>query len=120
MMRVLVVDDRPDVRLSLMYMLEASGFDVAEAEDGVQALGVMAETRIEVVLTDLSMPRMDGRELTQSIVASRHRPRVIVMSGSEHLGPGDAEALGADAIVTKPFTREQLVRAIKETHQRDT
>ena len=112
-MTVLVVDDRPDVRLSLIYMLEASGFDVAEAADGDQALDVIARRRVEVVLTDLAMPGMDGRKLTTKLVANRVRPKVSVMSGSERLEPGDAAVLGADAILAKPFTREQLVQAIK-------
>jgi len=115
-MRILVVDDRPDVRLSLLYMLEASGFDVAEAEDGTQALGLIEQQRIEVVLTDLAMPGMDGRALTRELVAQRHRPRVIVMSGSEHLGPKEALSLGADAIINKPFTREELVQAIRASY----
>jgi CheY-like chemotaxis protein len=119
-MRVLVVDDRPDVRLSLLYMLEAAGFDVAEAENGEQALNLVWSQRVEVVLTDLAMPGMDGRELTQKIVEARHRPRVIVMSGSERLGPEEAETLGADAVLSKPFTREQLVRTIKETYSRNS
>jgi CheY-like chemotaxis protein len=119
-MRVLVVDDRPDVRHSLLYMLEACGFDVAEAEDGEKALDVVESQRVEVVLTDLTMPGMDGRELTRKIVGSRHRPRVIVMSGSESLGPAEAQTLGADAVLSKPFTRERLVQTIKETYKRDS
>ena len=116
-MRVLVVDDRPDVRLSLVYMLEASGFDVAEAADGAQALGLVEKHRVEVVLTDLAMPGMDGRELTKELVArSRYRPRVIVMSGSERLESVDAAELGADAVLSKPFTRDQLVQTIKTTY----
>jgi CheY-like chemotaxis protein len=106
------------VRLSLIYMLEASGFDVAEAENGEQALSLVGTQRVEVVLTDLTMPGMDGRELTQKIVEARHRPRVIIMSGSERLGQEEAETLGADAVLSKPFTREQLVQTIKETYTR--
>src|SRR5947207_3057525 len=53
---VLVVDDRPDVRLSLVYMLEASVYVVAEAPDGRQAIATIARRQVDVVLADLSMP----------------------------------------------------------------
>lgn len=117
MARVLVVDDRPDVRLSLLYMLEASGFDVAEAEDGRQALSRLSSQSFDVILADLSMPVLDGLGLIR-IVRERPRPRpvLIAMTGSAHLDSGEAlnEAVGvADAVLTKPFTREQLLRAIR-------
>jgi CheY-like chemotaxis protein len=112
--RVLVVDDRPDVRLSLMYMLEASGFEVAEAGNGVEALNVMSKNPVAVILTDLRMPGMGGPELAKHVTQRGHRrPRLILMSGSVHLAPDSAATLGVDAILAKPFTREQLVQTIR-------
>src|SRR3954469_18991657 len=107
MARVLVVDDRPDVRLSLLYMLQASGFDVAEAEDGQKALSRLSEESFDVILADLSMPVLDGLGLIR-IVRDRPRPRpvLIAMTGSAHLDQGaalnEAEDV-ADAVLTKPF-----------------
>jgi CheY-like chemotaxis protein len=114
---VLVVDDRPDVRLSLLYMLEASGYDVAEAGDGRQALAALARKRVDLILTDLYMPVMDGLGLVRSIRERQGpRPGVIAMSGSGHLGRDAsleaAQVLGADAVLRKPFTREQLINTI--------
>ena len=120
---ILVVDDRPDVRLSLLYMLQASGFDVAEAADGAQALEQVTHKRVDVILTDLYMPGFDGLAL---IRAMRNRkgpqPRIIAMSGADHLGKEAAleaaKVLGAEAILQKPFTREQLVQAIRGEQQK--
>src|SRR4051794_20630180 len=80
---VLVVDDRPDVRLSLLYMLEASGYVVAEAADGRQAMPTIAQRQVDVVLADLSMPTMDGDELIRTIRARpMANPKTILMTGT--------------------------------------
>ena len=118
MICVLVVDDRPDVRLSFLYLLEASGYEVAEAADGTQALSVLARKHIDVILTDLYMPGLDGLGLVRIVRGSAPpQPRIIAMSGSDHIGRDAslqaARVLGADAILTKPFSRDQLVRTIK-------
>jgi two-component system, chemotaxis family, chemotaxis protein CheY len=118
MTTVLVVDDLPDVRLSFMFMLEASGYDVAEASDGAAALAYMQNHQVDVVLTDLYMPGMDGVALIRALMQKHpHRPRIIVMSGAEHLGRNAtmqaATVAGADVILSKPITREQLLRAIR-------
>src|SRR5256885_868054 len=100
--RVLVVDDRPDVRLSLMYMLEACGYGIDEAADGHQAMAVIAKRQADVVLADLYMPSMDGVELVDAIRARPvAQPRIILMTGAYHLdrdiSRGALELIGADA-----------------------
>ena len=120
---VLVVDDRPDVRLSLMYMLEACGYGIAEAADGHQAMAAIATRRIDVILADLYMPSMDGVELVRAVRARPvAQPRVILMTGAYHLDSdisrGALELIGADAILLKPFNRETLVQTIERVTQR--
>jgi two-component system phosphate regulon response regulator PhoB len=124
MIRILVVDDRPDVRLSFLYLLEASGYDVAEAADGTQALSVMARKHIDVILTDLYMPGLDGLGLVRIVRnGPPPQPRIIAMSGSDHIGRDAsleaARVLGADAILTKPFSRDLLVRTIRAVLSQD-
>jgi CheY-like chemotaxis protein len=114
-----VVDDRPDVRLAFMYMLEASGYQVAEASNGAEALVCLAREKIDVILTDLYMPGMDGLALLRIVKQSpAPRPYLIAMSGSPHLGTGAAleaaRVLGADAVLNKPLSRDQLVGTIRE------
>jgi len=119
MISVLVVDDRPDVRLSLMYMLEAAGFTVLEAGDGREALAVLGQKRVDVLLTDLYMPGMDGISLVDAIRNRLSRPpRLVMMTGKDvRVGSSaviDAMEQGAEAMLIKPFTKEQLVRAIQQ------
>ena len=117
-MRVLVVDDEPDVRFSFMFMLEGLGYAVAEAADAQAALDCIARETIHVVLTDVAMPGMDGIGLARVI---RHmpqpRPSVILMSGSVDLGANAslkaAEEFGADAVLRKPINREKLLSTIR-------
>ena len=117
--RVLVVDDRPDVRLAFMYMLEASSYHVGEASNGAEALAYLARERVDVVLTDLYMPGMDGLALLKVLrTAPAPRPRIIAMTGSAEFDRGAsleaARILGADAVLIKPVSREQLVGTIRE------
>ena len=119
LVHVLVVDDRPDVRLSFMYLLQALGYGVFEAGDGHEALAVMAKNHIDIVLTDLYMPGLDGLGLIRAIRAMPEpRPFIIVISGSEHLGVEAARSaandLGADAILVKPVNRQTLVQALRD------
>ena len=117
MSSVLIVEDRADVRLALRYMLEAHDYRVAEAADGAEALAYVATEPVDVILTDLYMPQMDGLSLVRALRKSQAvGPRIIAMSGSPNLGKeaalDAAKVLGADAVLRKPFSREQLVRTI--------
>ena len=117
MSSILIVEDRPDVRLALRYMLEAHDFRVAEASDGAEALAYVSTRAVDIVLTDLYMPHMDGLSLVRALRRSASsQPRIIAMSGSPNLGKeaalDAAKVLGADAVLRKPFSREQLVRTI--------
>jgi len=108
--RVLVVDDQPDVRLAFRYMLEHYGYAVGEAANGADALSYLSRQRVDVILTDLYMPGMDGLSLVRVIRASPEpQPRVIAISGSPNLGKNAslqaAQILGADAILPKPISR---------------
>jgi CheY-like chemotaxis protein len=120
---ILVVEDRQDVRLSLMFLLEALGYAVQEAADGHEALRVMSKQRVDIVLTDLYMPGLDGLGLIRAIRAlPEPRPYIIVISGSEHVGVEAARSaandLGADAILVKPVNRQTLVQAIRDLGKR--
>lgn len=120
---VLVVDDRPDVRLSLMYMLDASGYAAVEAASGRHAVTVVGQRRIDVVLADISMPEMDGIDLAKAL---RNRPttspKIILMTGSRRLenasDPELLRQLGTDAVLQKPFSREALTQTIARLLQR--
>lgn len=109
MARVLVVDDEPDQRFLTRRILKRAGYEVAEAEDGSVALRVMRESPPEVLVTDMTMPVMNGAELIRRVRAEpamAHIP-ILAVSGDPQL------AGGADAILAKPFDLKELVATVE-------
>jgi CheY-like chemotaxis protein len=109
---VLLVDDYADAREMYAEFLELYGYEVMQAADGEQALAKAAERRPDVVLMDLSLPGLDGREATRRLKADPETASVpvVILSGmpSEY-----ARKSGADAFLTKPCEPGDLVEAIK-------
>lgn len=112
---VLLVDDEPFVRHSFDAGLRLNGYDVLHAGDGDEALAVLASTPVDVVVTDLAMPRREGME---TIIEIRRRfPHVKVIALSGVFGGfylGMARQLGADAALCKPVRTELLRRIVDD------
>lgn len=114
---VLVVDDDETVRRVLRLSLEFAGFRVLTAEDGRRALDVMRSALevVDLILTDVVMPEMDGVALAQAVLATSHPPTVLMMSG--YLDDRDRlrRAIGADVgFVQKPFDMDELVAQLRD------
>src|SRR4030095_1815830 len=113
--RVLVVDDSLSVRKFVGLMLERAGLEVRLAADGQEALGLLAESASDVVVTDLEMPRINGFELIPDM-RRRREPRdvrVIVLTtraGEKHLAL--ARKLGVGHYVTKPVDERAFVALV--------
>jgi two-component system chemotaxis response regulator CheY len=111
---VLVVDDSAAIRKILTRVLRQTGMAIQtiyEAGDGEEALAVMAQHRIDLVLSDINMPKMDGLQLLASLKASpQWQPIPVVMITTEGGETKVAEAvrLGAAGYVRKPFTADQI------------
>lgn len=113
---VLVVDDEAGSREVIRRMLEAENFHVEEAEDGESALALIQARSepFDLVLTDLAMPGIDGRQISETL--ARYRPRVAIlgMSGDPDkvppIGPSDIPF----RVVLKPFTSDDLYHAIRD------
>jgi len=112
-MRILVVDDEFQITRVLRTSLQGSGHEVQVAHDGATALDLYLKSQPELVITDLSMPGMDGIELTREI-RSRAQTPVIVLSVRNQDGAKIA-ALdeGADDYVTKPFSIQELLARVR-------
>ena len=110
MRSVLVVDDDSSVRRLVRFILTDAGFDVIEAEDGEKALDILDHESPVVLLLDVNMPVMDGRELFRRLEEGGHRPRTIIISA----GPSERtrEELGAEDSLQKPFGPEDLVERV--------
>ncbi|MBO0840048.1 MAG: response regulator transcription factor [Sciscionella sp.] len=114
--RVLVVDDEPDVRDSLRHSLEFEGYDVRTAVDGAQAIEALAvpDNDTDVVVMDLMMPGVDGLEACRRLRAAGDRTPVLLLTARDGLGDRvtglDA---GADDYLIKPFALEELLARLR-------
>lgn len=115
--RVLVIEDDDDLRKLLHRVLTAARFDVLEARNGAEGLLVYQSEHIDVVLTDLFMPRMDGIEVVQQFRRINPQAKIIVMSsGGQHRIQsllGVTKFLGATAVIEKPFHLNEVVLAVR-------
>ena len=117
---LLVVEDDPLVRAVLVRELATQGYQVAEAADGQSALDRIADTRepFDLLITDLAMPRMDGRELAARVAAVRPDLPVLYISGHPDEATRRALVEGEQPYLQKPFTAEELLSGVAEMLRR--
>ena len=114
--RVLVVDDEPNIVMSLEFLMRRAGFEVAVARNGREALEALDGTPPDLLLLDVMMPEFDGYEVCEKI---RARPDwnatkiVMLTARGREVERERGLALGADAYVTKPFSTRDLVEQVK-------
>jgi two-component system response regulator RegX3 len=112
---VLIVDDEPDVLLTLRMILEAEGFDPSLAADGETALRRIDEEHPDLVVLDIMMPVLDGWFVLAELAGRTRRPGVVVCSAkSSEVDRVRAKELSADEYVTKPFEPDDLVSIIRD------
>lgn len=113
-MRVLVIEDNLELREYLRVALEAAGHDPLTAAHGREALGYLNGHQVDVVITDLFMPEMDGIEVIAALRGQFPHLKVIAMSGRpgvDYLAV--AKELGAARILRKPFAMDDLLTAVQ-------
>jgi len=109
-----VVDDDPDLRLMLRGILEEEGYAVAVARDGLDALTIVDQALPDLILLDLSMPRMDGYAFAAELSRRDLRDSVPVMVlTADGNASHKAARLGADAYLPKPFLLDDLLAAVE-------
>jgi DNA-binding response OmpR family regulator len=113
--KILIVDDDPNIVISLEFLMKKAGFEVAVAVDGEDALTKVAQVDPDLLLLDVIMPKKSGYEVCETLRAdpSRSAMKIIMLSARGR----DTEiakglALGADAYVTKPFSTQNLLARI--------
>jgi len=119
--KILVVDDEPNIVISLEYLLKREGYAVLIARDGQEALETIVREKPDLVLLDLMMPKKNGFEVCQALRASEDMPTIkILMLTAKGRDTDLAKglALGADAYVTKPFSTRELVQKVEELLRR--
>ncbi|MDQ4045468.1 MAG: response regulator [Chloroflexota bacterium] len=111
MKTILVVDDEPGILDLLTVLLDEEGYVVLPVGDGVAALDVLAETAVDVVITDVMMPRLGGVGLIRAIRAredGRSVPAILVSAGDRP----SLDGLGASVFLAKPFDLDELLDAV--------
>jgi CheY-like chemotaxis protein len=115
MTTILIVDDyMPNHRL-MSFVLEQNGYTVVAAYDGQQALDHLARTTIDLIVTDLTMPRIDGLSLARMVRSdprTQSLPIILVTASSKEQDHVRAAGIGVDAFLTKPVESEELVREV--------
>jgi CheY-like chemotaxis protein len=117
MRRVLLIEDEVAVRDVLGRMLDHAGYEVVRVADGRQGLAAFQQTPVDVVVTDINMPEMDGIEVISALRRLQPRVPIVAISGggvfSKQMLLASANALGADEVVSKPFDLQEIVAAIR-------
>ena len=114
---VLVVDDEPDVRLSLQLALELAGYSVRIAANGVEALEQQRDRAADILITDIFMPEADGIETIASFRKEFPATRIVVVSGAGKRPRSDylhaAQVVGADLALKKPLDIDHLLEHLR-------
>jgi two-component system KDP operon response regulator KdpE len=116
--RVLVVDDEPQIRRALTINLRARHYDVVAAADGSSALAAAADQAPDLVLLDLGLPDMDGRQVIDGLRGWTTAPIIVLSGRTDSSDKIDALDAGADDYVTKPFSMGELLARMRATERR--
>jgi len=111
--KILVVDDEPKIRMFIRANLEARGYEVHLATDGVEAVEMAASLLPDVIVLDVNMPRMDGIEACRQIREWTNTPIIILSVREDEKDKVRALDEGADDYITKPFGIEELLARIR-------
>jgi two-component system, chemotaxis family, chemotaxis protein CheY len=115
--RILTIDDSKTIRDMLMLTLAEAGFEVLQAVDGQDGLDVLDKEQVDVVITDINMPRMDGYEVIRHLrnnSAHKSTPILVLTTESEADKKNLARVAGATGWMVKPFDPERLIATINK------
>lgn len=113
---LLIVDDSASMRQLVTFALKGAGYDVIAAVNGKDALSKVAGARIDMVVTDLNMPEMDGITLIKQLrssPATKFTPVVMLTTESQESRKVEGKQAGASGWIVKPFTPDQLIETVK-------
>jgi len=112
-LKILCVDDNPDIRVSLQEQFSMEDFEVDTAEDGEFALQKIKENNYDLILLDVKMPKMDGLTVLQEIRKLDKNPQVIMLSAVSDVPTAmECVRLGAKDYISKPYDPEELLHIV--------
>lgn len=112
---ILTVDDAPTMRSVVSLALTGAGHEVIGADDGLTALGVLKTRKVDLIISDVNMPRMDGIEFTRQarlLPNFARTPILLLTTESDPNVKARARAAGATGWIVKPFRQDQLLAAV--------
>jgi two-component system chemotaxis response regulator CheY len=115
-MKVLVVDDSRAIRQSIRFILEQNGYEILEGSDGVEGLEKLASARVDLIITDVNMPNMDGITFIKKVREKadlRFVPILVLTTESQQSVMEEAKAAGATGWIVKPFSTDKLLAAVR-------
>ena len=111
--RVLIVDDEPDIRATVSAMLEIEGYAVSEAANGADALAAVENDPPDVILLDMRMPVLDGWDFAAEMRRRNHAIPIVVMTAARDAARWAGEVAAA-AFIAKPFGYDDLIDAVEQ------
>jgi two-component system chemotaxis response regulator CheY len=115
--RILTVDDSRTMREMVAMTLRKAGFQVIQADDGVNALKVLVDNEVDIIITDLNMPNMDGLELVKALRAKpefKGTPILFLTTRNTDSDKQQGRAAGATGWITKPFDPQRLLQVVNK------
>jgi two-component system, chemotaxis family, chemotaxis protein CheY len=115
--RILTVDDSRTMREMVAMTLRNAGFHVIQADDGVNALKVLADNEVDIIITDLNMPNMDGLQLVKALRAKpefKGTPILFLTTRNTDSDKQQGRAAGATGWITKPFDPQRLLQVVNK------
>src|SRR6202046_1857211 len=112
-MRILIVDDERQITRVLRTSLQSHGYDVQVAQDGLEAFTLFKQSPPNLIITDLSMPNMDGLELTKAVRRVADTPIIVLSVREQEATKIAALDSGADDYVNKPFSMPELMARVR-------
>ena len=119
-MNILIVDDDREIVESIAIFLSGEGYSIFKAYDGIEALEILSEKEVHLMVLDIMMPRLDGIKTLMKLRESRNVPVILLSAKSEDADKILGLTVGADDYVTKPFNPSELVARVKSQLRRYT
>jgi two-component system response regulator RegX3 len=119
MTKVLVVEDEAGMREPLVYLLRSEGYEVIEAEDGEEAVSVFQKEGADLVLLDLMIPKLNGKDVCKAIRTTSDVPVIMLTAKDTEIDKVIGFEIGADDYVTKPYSKNELLARMKAVLRRN-
>jgi len=113
--KILLVEDEPEFRMALRMRLEANGYEIIEAEDGVMGLDLARNQKPDLIVLDIMLPKMDGFKVARLLKFDekhKHIPIIMLTARAQQSDKETGLAVGANAYLTKPFKPQEILDII--------